>query len=1059
MKKQVSGRLAIVAVATALTGMVPATASAADRDSGSLQMYEATVTAAEFTQLQGEGYDIVAPEQTLDGVAVDLVLTPSERSAIARRGIALELFRDSQGRTARQLARSQARAGFNVWRDYDGTNGLRQYLTEFVADNERIAKLVVIGRTWQGRDIVAVRITKEPQGDGKKARKARKKMKRRPAVLYQGTTHAREWISTEVTRRMMEHFASSDPEAKRLRKTRQLWFLPVVNPDGYQYTFEHERLWRKNLRDNDENDRIDNLDGVDLNRNYPEHWGYDDEGSEPEISSLTYRGPEAGSEPETQANIDFVRRINPVMALSYHSYGPLLLYPEGWQIQTPARDLPVYLALTGNDENPAVEGFDPDVSAELYTTNGEFTDWAHGEEDVLAWTPELEEGCEGCGFVFPDDEALIQREFEINVPFATDLARSAGDPARPKSHLGLQTEPFHLDLTELDPSFAHNPLVDFRFKHSFGDPQPADILVRNSVRKVRLKYRINGGDAQKAKAPRWQGGETFGQNYDTYYSVRRGEVTGTSPGDSVEVWFSGKEKKGKKAKGKKRKKAKFTRVRSDSFTYEAVSETGANTLVVAAEDYTGLSPDQGGVGPNYLAAYTEALAANGIAHDVYDVDAEGRVAPDALGVLGHYDAVIWYTGDDVITREQGMVPGTASRLANDEMLEMRAFMNEGGNLLYTGKNAGVQYQDLYLFDPVDNANCAEDAYIDRCQFLSSDFLQYYLGAYLFNDGGGLDDGTGEPYPVHGLSAPFDSLDWTLAGPSAGGNQDWASSFVTTSSLLPEDQFPQFASDAPAEWDDGVAGAFEPIDGAKYMYSDRANNTYKRLSRTISVPAGGATVTFQTSYDLESDFDYLFVEARTAGQDDWTTLPDQNGATSDDTGISCTDGWTEDLHPFLNHYQTLNEDETCTPDGNIGSPPGEWNAATGRSPGWETWEIDLPAGTYGGEDVELSITLASDPGVQGINAFVDDIEVSTGEGTTSFEDDADPMDGWTVPGAPEGSPPNPNDWDRTGSVGFEEGSVVSTDDSLFFGFGFEGISDAADRNQVMGRSINYLLGSP
>ena len=140
-----------------------------------------------------------------------------------------------------------------------------------------------------------------------------------------------------------------------------------------------------------------------------------------------------------------------------------------------------------------------------------------------------------------------------------------------------------------------------------------------------------------------------------------------------------------------------------------------------------------------------------------------------------------------------------------------------------------------------------------------------------------------------------------------------------------------------------------------------------------------------------------------------------------------------------------------------TPAGEWNATTGRSAGWETWEIDLSA--YAGQTVEVAIAHATDPAVLGVNAFVDDVEVSTGQGTTSFEDDADPMDGWTVPGSPPESPTNPNDWTRTGSVGFEEGAVVATDDSLFFGFGFEGVSTAAQRNDLLGRSIDYLVGSP
>ena len=63
----------------------------------------------------------------------------------------------------------------------------------------------------------------------------------------------------------------------------------------------------------------------------------------------------------------------------------------------------------------------------------------------------------------------------------------------------------------------------------------------------------------------------------------------------------------------------------------------------------------------------------------------------------------------------------------------------------------------------------------------------------------------------------------------------------------------------------------------------------------------------------------------------------------------------------------------------------------------------------------------------------------------------------MPGPPEGSAPNPNDFIRTESVGFEEGAVVSTEDTLYFGFGFEGITDASTRADVMGASIGYLTG--
>ena len=155
-------------------------------------------------------------------------------------------------------------------------------------------------------------------------------------------------------------------------------------------------------------------------------------------------------------------------------------------------------------------------------------------------------------------------------------------------------------------------------------------------------------------------------------------MRGADPGDTVKVWFEGDE-------GRKD-------YRSDSFTYRQVSDTGRKVLVVAAEDYTGASPAQTGVtAPKYLNYYLDAIRANGFRADVYDVDARGRTAPDHLGVLSHYDAVVWYTGDDIVTRPPGQTGGNADRLAQDEMLEFRAYMNEHGNVLYTGAWAAQQY--------------------------------------------------------------------------------------------------------------------------------------------------------------------------------------------------------------------------------------------------------------------------------------------------------------------------------------------------------------------------------
>jgi hypothetical protein len=195
----------------------------------------------------------------------------------------------------------------------------------------------------------------------------------------------------------------------------------------------------------------------------------------------------------------------------------------------------------------------------------------------------------------------------------------------------------------------------------------------------------------------------------------------------------------------------------------------------------------------------------------------------------------------------------------------------------------------------------------------------------------------------------------------------------------------------------------PTTGTQFALSGQANNSYKRLMHTINVPAGGASVSFSITRATEPNWDFAFVEVHTVGTDaDWTTLQDANDHSFQDTGFSCPFGGWQGIHPFLAHYQTDNGDGTCDPTGTTGA----WWAASGRSEGPETWLVNIPGPA---RQVELAIAYASDETVQGFGAFVDDIVVSTGEGTTSFEADADPLDGWTVPGAPATSPGNENDW--------------------------------------------------
>ena len=251
---------------------------------------------------------------------------------------------------------------------------------------------------------------------------------------------------------------------------------------------------------------------------------------------------------------------------------------------------------------------------------------------------------------------------------------------------------------------------------------------------------------------------------------------------------------------------------------------------------------------------------------------------------------------------------------------------------------------------------------------------------------------------------------------------------------------------------GEAGrAVRSAHGSKYVYSQIADASYKRLTREIAVPAAGGELTFWTSYDTEPDWDYLTVEARPAGSDDWTTLPDANNHTTQSTGQSCpgsTSGWADELHPHLTHYQTYHAGSpaTCTPTGTSG----EWNAATGSSNGWQEWRIDL--GDYAGETVEISIAYISDWGTQNLGVFLDDF--AWPGGSTSFE--GTDTGGWQVTGPPAGSGANANNFEITDAGGFPVGASITTPKSLLSGYGFGTISTADQRKAVMGRAAAYLL---
>jgi hypothetical protein len=202
-----------------------------------------------------------------------------------------------------------------------------------------------------------------------------------------------------------------------------------------------------------------------------------------------------------------------------------------------------------------------------------------------------------------------------------------------------------------------------------------------------------------------------------------------------------------------------------------------------------------------------------------------------------------------------------------------------------------------------------------------------------------------------------------------------------------------------------------------------------------------------------------------GSDDWTTLVDANGNTSTDVGQSCLttgDGsaW-QTIHPFLAHYQTVSATgDSCTSTGSSGS----WNAATGSSGGWQHWQMAIPD-AYKGKDVEIAISVASDPASLGLGAWVDQVQLL--DSADAPINSADPSfeaghDGGTHPGPPGPAgpaPPNPATGGvRAQSAPFVETPIVTTTDTVYTGFGLEAVTGAAKQGDLMKAAFAHL-GTP
>ncbi|MEZ4847351.1 MAG: M14 family zinc carboxypeptidase [Bacteroidia bacterium] len=271
-----------------------------------------------------------------------------------------------------------------------------------------------IGTSIEGRPIWAVKISDHPELNESLTE---------PAVYADALTHAREPISLEVTLYFMwwllENYGT-DPEATYLVNEREIFLVPVVNPDGYVFNeMTHPNgggLWRKNRRF----DSVGNVCyGIDLNRNFSFGWG-DGGGSSNDPCSNTFRGTTPFSEPETQAIQTYLDSINPVIAFSIHSYGNKFLNPLGFRDSVVNYD--IYAELAGECIPPYYSGYGTVKQMLNYTSSGTTRDYFH-INGIYGWTPEV-------GSSFWDAPSTICRQVQAFLKSFKTISWAAGACAK-----------------------------------------------------------------------------------------------------------------------------------------------------------------------------------------------------------------------------------------------------------------------------------------------------------------------------------------------------------------------------------------------------------------------------------------------------------------------------------------------------------------------------------------------------------------------------------------------------------------------------------------------------
>lgn len=294
---------------------------------------------------------------------VDLLLTKEELEALQSLGFKVDIDHSKLEK-------------FGPDNEYKSPNEIEEILKTVEKNYSKIAKLHVIGHSSEGREIYALKISDNPESNEDNE----------PAILFNSMHHAREVMSPEVSLDIIEYLTSNyetDNKIKHYVNSNQIWIVPMLNVDGNQKVWNGSSMWRKNTNYGH---------GVDINRNYPYKWGAC-RGSSSAKWSDTYRGPSAGSEPETQALMNLVKTIRPVFDISYHSYSEIVIYPmgcDGERTQTKEVVEPI-----GKKMGELIN-YEAGTAWELlYSVDGSDIDWMYNEYQVIPYVIEVNSRSQG----------------------------------------------------------------------------------------------------------------------------------------------------------------------------------------------------------------------------------------------------------------------------------------------------------------------------------------------------------------------------------------------------------------------------------------------------------------------------------------------------------------------------------------------------------------------------------------------------------------------------------------------------------------------------------------